>query len=191
MSNTENKGLISQLSLFSLSDIAQSCDLPHPTVVQLNISAGGLPKLPIESALAGRLGLEGDGHAHPKFHGGPTRAVLLITLEGIDELCAAGLSVAPGAMGENLTIRGIPRQSMRIGQRYQAGECILELTSVRVPCRALDACSPGLKRAVYDRAVKSGDAASPKWGLSGFYASVVQPGLIRANDKIAIVSPSR
>ena len=35
---------------------------------------------------------------------------------------------------------------------------------------------PGLQAAIYDSLIRAGEPSSPKWGLSGFYASVVQPG---------------
>ena len=43
-----------------------------------------------------------------------------------------------------------------------------------------------LEDAIYDSQVKAGDPSSPRWGLSGFYARVVEPGLIRQNDIIAL-----
>jgi MOSC domain-containing protein YiiM len=33
--------------------------------------------------------------------------------------------------------------------------------------------------------VQAGDPGSQRWGLSGFYASVIQPGAVRAGDAIA------
>jgi MOSC domain-containing protein YiiM len=37
---------------------------------------------------------------------------------------------------------------------------------------------------MYDARVQKGDPDSPLWGLSGFYASVVQPGNVRPGDAI-------
>ena len=45
---------------------------------------------------------------------------------------------------------------------------------------------PGIQAAIYDARVKQGDAESPRWGLSGFYASVVRPGTVRAGDAVAL-----
>ena len=155
-------------------------------IEQIHISGGGLPKCPIMRAFAGPLGLEGDKHAHPRFHGGPKKALLLITAEGIEELHAAGFPLFGGAMGENLTTRGLDRRRMRLGQRYRAGAVELELTSMRVPCLALDVYGTALRQAVYDARVKAGDPGSPRWGLGGFYAAVVTPGEIVPQDIIAL-----
>jgi len=45
----------------------------------------------------------------------------------------------------------------------------------------------GIQKAIYDAKVKARDASSPRWGLGGFYASVVQPGVIRPGDPIVLL----
>ena len=157
------------------------------SVAQISTSLGGLPKFPVAEAVVHRLGIEGDAVAHPKFHGGPLQALLLITEEGIEELKAAGYPLFPGAMGENITTRGLDRRQMRIGQRYRVGQIIIELTKIRVPCSALDVYGPAIKKAVSDARVKAGNPETPVWGLSGFYASVSDGGLIREQDIIRLV----
>ena len=144
------------------------------SIVQINISPGGVPKRPIAEAEVTPEGIRGDSWAHPQIHGGPNQAVLLITSEGMDELIAQGYPVFPGALGENLTTAGLDRRQMRIGQRYRAGEVMLEITKMRGPCATLDVYGPSIKKAVYDAQVKAGDASSPRWGLGGFYARVLQ-----------------
>jgi MOSC domain-containing protein YiiM len=157
------------------------------SVVQLNISKGGVPKVAVPSVEVTRLGLAGDRHSNPQVHGGPNQAVLLITAEGIDELTAAGFPLFFGALGENITTRGLDRRSVRIGQRYRVGPAILEIFKVRGPCENLNVYGPGIQKAIYDADVKAGDPHSPRWGLSGFYASVVQHGTIRPGDPISLL----
>jgi MOSC domain-containing protein YiiM len=157
------------------------------SIVQINISPGGVPKRPIAEAEVTPEGLRGDAWAHPQIHGGPNQAVLLITSEGLDELIAQGYPVFAGAMGENLTTSGLDRRQMRPGQRYRAGEVMLEITRLRVPCTTLDVYGPSIKQAVYDSDVKAGDASSPRWGLAGFYLRVVHSGTIRPGDIIGLV----
>lgn len=98
-----------------------------------------------------------------------------------------GYPVFPGAMGENITTRGLDRRQMRIGQRYRIGQIIVQLTKVRVPCAALDVYGPSIKTAVYDARVKAGDPDTAVWGLSGFYASVSDGGSIREQDIISLL----
>ncbi len=148
-------------------------------VEHVNISPGGLPKWPLEQARVGTLGIEGDRHAHPKIHGGPLQALLLVCAEVVEELTAEGYPLFFGALGENLTTRGLDRRTLRAGQRYRLGsEVIIELTKPRGPCSALDVYDVRLKSLVYDAEVKASNPKSPRWGMSGFYASVVTGGLL-------------
>jgi MOSC domain-containing protein YiiM len=157
------------------------------SIVQINISRGGVRKYPVPEATVTPLGIEGDDHAHPNVHGGPDRALLIICAEAVDELAARGWPVFYGALGENLTVSGLDRQSIRAGQRYRAGEVFLELTRLRVPCSALDEYGRGLQSELYDQACKRGDVTSPRWGMGGFYARVLQSGSLRQGDIITLV----
>ena len=159
-------------------------------IIQISTSQGGIPKLAIPEAFLTLTGLEGDLCAHPRFHGGPNQAVLIITSESLDEMRAAGFLVSPGALGENLTTVGLDRRAIRIGQRFSAGETILEITKLRVPCATLNIFNSNglvIQKAIYDDQVKAGDPASPRWGLAGFYAKVPQTGQIRTNDTIELL----
>ena len=155
--------------------------------MQISVSRGGLPKRPITSGDVTPLGIAGDAHAHPGIHGGPQKALLLITSEGIAELLSLGFPLYHGALGENLTTQGVDRRTLRIGQRYRAGQVVLELTQIRTPCNQLDLYGSGIQDALYDAQVKSGDPSSPRWGLSGFYAAVIEPGRIHSGDRVVLL----
>lgn len=156
------------------------------TVLRINRSPGGIPKTPIEEAIVSPAGVRGDSWAHPKFHGGPKQALLLITTEAIEELTEQGFPIFPGALGENLTVGGMDRRGWRSGQRYRAGDVILQLTKLRVPCRTLDIYGPGIQSLMYDSRCKQGDPETPLWARGGFYASVEQGGIIRPGDIISL-----
>ena len=156
------------------------------SVLQINVSPGGVPKRPIPDGVVTPLGITGDGHAHPQIHGGPRKAILIITSEGIDELKQLGFALYPGALGENLTTGGLNRRSVRVGQRYRVGEILIEITKIRAPCETLNVY-PGIQKAIYDQEVKAGNPGSPLWGLSGFYAAVLQAGAIRPGDPIHLL----
>jgi MOSC domain-containing protein YiiM len=157
------------------------------SVLQINVSPGGIPKRPISEAIVTPEGIRGDGWAHPDIHGGPNQALLVITSEGIDQLIAQGYPLFPGALGENLTTLGLDRRHLRAGQRYRAGEVFLELTKRRAPCTTLNVYGPGIQHAIFDSQVNAGDPSSPRWGLSGFYARVLRAGTIRPGDPITLV----
>jgi len=157
------------------------------SVLQINVSSGGVPKRAIAEGVVTELGLEGDGHAHPEFHGGPRQALLLITAEGLEELKHLGFPLVPGSLGENITTTGLDRRAWRIGQRWRVGaDVVVEFTKVRVPCKTLNRYGAGtIQKAIYDEMVQAGDPASPHWCLSGCYARVLNGGIIGPGDEIA------
>ncbi len=153
-------------------------------VVQVNLSPGGLPKRPVPEAMLTPLGFEGDDHAHPASHGGPLKAVLLGAAEATEELIARGFPLFHGALGENVTTRGLERRDLRGGMRFRVGQAVIELTQFRTPCSALDVCGPGLRGLIPEKGALPSD---PGWAMGGFYASVVEPGWVRAGDIICLV----
>jgi|SRR5581483_1887946 len=157
-------------------------------IIQINVSPGGIPKRAVSQAQITAYGIEGDSWAHPRIHGGPDKAILLMDADGIDELARRGYPVYYGALGENLTVRGLDRRGLRTGQQLRAGTALLELTRIRVPCSTLDVYGAAIQREIYDGRVKAGDVSSPRWGMSGFYARVLQPGIVRVKDIICVVA---
>jgi MOSC domain-containing protein YiiM len=158
------------------------------TVVQINTSLGGVPKRPVPGGRVTPLGIEGDAHAHPQIHGGPAKALLLMALESINDLKARGYPVFPGALGENITMQGIDPAQLRAGHQFRLGTAAIELTRIRIPCSTLDVYGPSIKDEIYDASVKAGDAASPRWAKSGFYARVLEPGFVRPGDSIELLA---
>ena len=157
------------------------------SVVQVSTSRGGVPKLPIEEGVITPLGIHGDVQAHPSIHGGTQQALLVISAEGVDDLATLGFPITYGSLGENITTRGLDRRFWRVGQRWRVGSAVIEFTKLRQPCDQLSVYGPGIQKAVFDAQVKAGDSLSPRWALGGFYASVVQPGVVRAGDPIALL----
>jgi MOSC domain-containing protein YiiM len=160
----------------------------EPIIVQVNTSPGGLPKRAIAEGSITPLGIAGDIHAHPEIHGGPEKAILLIASETVEEFIRRGYPLFYGALGENLTTRNLNVRDLRIGDQIRAGGALLEITRPRGPCRQLDIYGESLKEELYDARVKQRDPSSPRWGMSGFYLSVLQPGPVQPGDIIAVVS---
>jgi len=158
------------------------------TIVQVSVSAGGVPNHAIGCGDVTGSGIAGDAWRHPKFHGIPKRAILLITAEGLDEIKALGFPVYPGALGENLTTRGLDRHALRTSQRFRCGTATIQLTELRLPCDTLSVYGQGIQASIYDARAMKGDPLSDVWGLSGFYASVIDPGLLRPGDVIALLT---
>ena len=148
-------------------------------LVQISRSNGGMPKRAVAGPVTvGREGVEGDRHFNPRVHGGPDKAVLMIAEEAVERLKALGFPVYWGALGENFTVSGLDPHRWRAGQRYRVGtDVVIELTTLREPCRNLDVYGASIKAEVSDAACKKGDPDSPKWALGGFYARVIREGI--------------
>lgn len=155
--------------------------IPMPTnnhfsrVISINISQGGIPKLPVSEATVTVDGIVGDGHAHEK-HIKPTRALSLLDEETIETLKKEGYAVGPGIMGENLTVRDLNLEGLSSGTRLVfAGGVTIELTDPRKPCFTLDPIDKRLQYVVI--------------GRFGFMARVVTPGLLQTGAAITVQQP--
>jgi MOSC domain-containing protein YiiM len=104
-------------------------------VVAVNISTGGVPKLPVERAFLSANGLEGDRHDDRVHHGGPLRAVCLFSDDVIAALRAEGHPIFAGAAGENVTVSGVSWTDVVPGSRWEIGEeAEVEVTGYTTPC---------------------------------------------------------
>ena len=105
---------------------------------QINISRGGVPKLPVETAVVTEEGIRGDYHDDIHSHGGPMRALCLYTVEQIERLQAKGHPIFPGSVGENVTLAGIALDALTPGARLRLGDAVeVEITSYTTPCKTI------------------------------------------------------
>ncbi len=89
-------------------------------------------------------GLIGDRQAHPRFHGGPERALCLYPRELIAALRVEGHPIAPGTVGENVTVEGVDWSLVVPGRRLALGdEVLIEIGSYTQPCRTIAASFVG------------------------------------------------
>ena len=127
----------------------------------------------------GRLNLDGDGQADLDAHGGPNRAVYCYPHENYaywrKELQRDDFQY--GQFGENLTTQGLLENQVCIGDIYEIGQAVIQLTQPRVPC--------------YKLANKLGIPSFAKTFLranrSGFYARVLEEGGVQADDGIRLL----
>lgn len=150
------------------------------TIVQVNTSSGGVPKLPLPEARVTELGIDGDGHNYPEIHGGPERAVCLYALELIQALAAEGHPIGPGTTGENVTTEGLDWGLVQPGARLRLGEAVLvEITRFTTPCTTI-------RGSFRDRnSNRIHDMHHPGWSRA--YARVLRPGVIRPGDRVEVL----
>ncbi len=141
-------------------------------IVSINISKGGIPKLPVKSVRVTTSGLDGDGHNHEK-HYNPLQAVCIQDIEKLNELSLNGYVLFPGKAGENLTVENLHVNCLPVGTVLEfSGGVLLEISKVRKPCYVMDAIDVRLKE----------DSV----GKHGMYARVIKEGEITTGEAIRV-----
>jgi MOSC domain-containing protein YiiM len=154
------------------------------TIHSIQVSGGGVPKLPIEEVTVARSGLAGDGHAKPEIHGGPDRAVSLFALERIEALACEGHPIAPGSTGENVTTAGLDWAHVRPGTALRLGaQVVIRVTGYAAPCRTIRASFRD------GRFGRLNQITAPGW--SRLYAEVIEPGVMRRGDAIVAIDAAQ
>ena len=138
----------------------------------------------------GVLGLAGDEQADLSVHGGLEKAVYAYPQEHYDfwrtQRAQAGVAgiddrLAPGAMGENLTLQGLLETDVWVGDILRFAHCSLRVTQPREPCYKFNAAMG------FNTAVK----AMAQSGFNGFYLSVDMPGTLEAGEAFELVPGPR
>jgi MOSC domain-containing protein YiiM len=148
----------------------------------------GIDKRPVEGPVMvtpprakglGVVGLAGDRVYDVRNHGGPDQAVYAYAREDLDFWAAElGRPLSAGVFGENLTTAGAGVNGALIGERWRIGpDVILEVSCPRIPCGTFQGWLA--------------QAGWIKWFTlavrPGAYFRVIEPGEIRAGDRIEIV----
>jgi MOSC domain-containing protein YiiM len=148
-------------------------------VVSLNVNPqGGVPKYPVNQIRIHPNGVEGDKQNDLKYHGGPTRAVCLFSFEKIEQLKLEGHPISVGTTGENITVKGIDWNILKIGMKIVVGDVVLKLTNTAPPCKTI---SKSFNDGKFSRILEKN---YPGW--SRWYASVVKGGIVNSNDFVSL-----
>ena len=136
-------------------------------------------KTPVEGRVAARgINLDGDDQADRRGHGGYDKAVYAYAIEDTrwweSEL---GRELEDGAFGENLTIEGIDANGAVVGERWEIGSVVLEVSEPRVPCWRLGV---RMDDELFPRRFTEAQRPGP-------YLRIVQEGDVGAGDEIRVV----
>ena len=144
----------------------------------------GIWKEPVRGRCrVGRLNLTGDGQGDLAGHGGEQRAVFVYQIESYRywEEQLKRTDFVHGQFGENFTIEGLPDDTVCIGDRYQIGNALFEVTQPRVTC--------------YRVGIRMNEPRMPALltssGRPGFYFRVLQEGEVGAGDEIVKVGEAK
>jgi ferredoxin-NADP reductase/MOSC domain-containing protein YiiM len=94
-------------------------------------------KSPVEGPrMVRRLNIDGDGQGDLAGHGGEHRAVFVYQMDSYHywQRVLSRNDFTFGQFGENFTVEGLPDNEVCIGDRYQIGDAIFEVTQPRVTC---------------------------------------------------------
>ena len=131
----------------------------------------------------GRLNLDGDGQGDLAGHGGEQRAVFVYQIEsyGYWQAQLGRSDFVHGQFGENFTVEGMPDSEVCIGDRYQIGSALLEVTQPRVTC--------------YRVGIRMNEPRMPALltssGRPGFYFRVLREGDVGPGDAIVKVGEEK
>ncbi len=131
----------------------------------------------------GRLNLDGDGQGDLAGHGGEQRAVFVYQIESYAYWQAQlkRSDFVHGQFGENFTIEGLPDDVVSIGDRYEIGSALFEVTQPRVTC--------------YRVGIRMNEARMPALltssGRPGFYFRVLRGGEVGSGDEIVKVGEAK
>ncbi len=148
-------------------------------------------KRPVTAAAEVRpLGLVGDEQADLSVHGGLGKAVYAYpsehypfwqTVRAQANVASWGEPLAPGALGENLTLAGLLEDQVWIGDVLRFADCELAVSEPRFPCFKLNAAL-GFTHAAQLMMAN---------GWCGFYLAVRRPGTLRAGEAFELVPGPR
>jgi MOSC domain-containing protein YiiM len=131
------------------------------------------------------LGLQGDEQADLSVHGGLAKAVYAYPAEHFGfwrtVRAQAGVSawnepIAPGSLGENLTLEGLLEPEAWIGDVLRFPDCALAVSAPRLPCFKFNAAM-GFAQA---------GALMGQSGWCGFYLAVREPGTIEVGQAFVV-----
>jgi len=126
-----------------------------------------------------RLNLDGDGQGDLAGHGGEHRAVFVYQIESYrywqEQL--GRTDFVDGQFGENFTVEGLPDDAVCIGDCYQIGTALFEVTQPRVTC--------------FRVGIRMNEPRMPALltgsGRPGFYFRVLREGEVGEGDEIVKV----
>ena len=166
--------------------------LISPALVSLNVGepaplragdrevSSGIRKQPVPDAIwIGPDGCAGDGQADHVNHAGPDKAVCVYATEHLPYWSRRlGHPMAPGAFGENFSVRGLVESEVRIGDLLQVGAARFEVSQPRGPCFKLGMLhgEPELARWVQEL------------GLTGFYLRCLTPGPVTVDAPVTLLA---
>ena len=140
----------------------------------------GIFKSPVDHGVfLGSEDVENDDVIERKYHGGIDKACYAFSANQYEywKEQFPHLEWNFGMFGENLTIEGFDERHVFIGDTFEVGEAIIEVSEPRQPCYKLNA------RFESNKMVK----LFVEHGFCGSYFRVLKTGIVRPGDKLHMI----
>jgi MOSC domain-containing protein YiiM len=162
-----------------LKVISTNISAPKTVIWKGKEEQTGIFKKPVSEIFLGKEEVDDDAVVDRRYHGGVDKACYLFTAD----IYAEWKRMFPdadwslGMFGENLTVAGLDEREMYIGDQYQIGEALVEVSEPREPC--------------YKLGIRFGTQAVLKPFLNqphcGVYVRVMRPGKVETGDELVLV----
>jgi MOSC domain-containing protein YiiM len=162
----------------TMNVVSTNIGRPKEVLWQGALVMTGIYKEPVDSIRIKRFFVEGDTVADLDVHGGEWKAVYGYPSEHYEFWRGEfpQMSMPWGMFGENITTEGMVESELAIDDVYRIGTALLQVTEPRMPCYKL-AMKFG-RQDIIRRFMKS--------RRSGFYFTVLEEGVVRPGDRIAL-----
>ncbi|WP_246125584.1 MOSC domain-containing protein [Alkalicoccus halolimnae] len=122
-----------------------------------------------------KTNLGSDGQADLVHHGGEDKAVCVYAAEHYSYWeKVLGINLPEAAFGENFTVEGMTEETICIGDIFQVGEAVVEVSQPRQPCHKLGGRFGERKLPVLVK----------ETGWSGYYLRVLKEGWIKPGEEM-------
>lgn len=132
-----------------------------------------------EKIWLGKTALQGDEVADKINHGGPEKAVFAYPVQHYaywkEDLKLETMDM--GAMGENLAVLEMDESTVCIGDIYQLGDAVIQVSQPRRPC-----WKPARRFQVIDLALRIQNT-----GRTGWYFRVIKEGTIQPGENLTLI----
>jgi MOSC domain-containing protein YiiM len=145
-----------------------------------NELVSGIKKYPVSKAYLTKTGFKEDSQADLLHHGGENKALFLfsaLTYEKINSFFNNSFNMTNMAyFGENLILSNISEKDICIGDILKIGQSKVQITQPRQPCWKLSANTneKNMTNFIFNS------------GLTGWYAKVLEEGIICQNDNVIL-----
>jgi MOSC domain-containing protein YiiM len=145
------------------------------------VQKSAIKKTPIKESYLSKLGFIDDEQADKRYHGGENKAVLFFPLDTYKKI-ETKLNISfeydnISPLGENLLVSDICEDDICVGDILKIGMARVQVTQPREPCNKLNINTQN----------KQMLKTILKYGYTGWYAKVLQEGIVNQSDSVELI----